>query len=162
MAATSPLLSAFNTGWKTYQDLLIPSLAPLTPEQLTMRSAPNLRTLGEIATHLVAARARWFSSTLNEGDAEIAEIGVWDREGQPARSAAELIHGLEVTWALMQDALARWSDVDLAEPFTRVRYGESHTLTRAWIIWHLLEHDLHHGGEISFLLGQHGLTAPDL
>jgi hypothetical protein len=33
---------------------------------------------------------------------------------------------------------------------------------RKWVIWHLLEHDLHHGGELSFVLGMHGLAAPDL
>jgi hypothetical protein len=27
------------------------------------------------------------------------------------------------------------------------------------MIWHLIEHDLHHGGELSFTLGMHRLTA---
>ncbi|HEX4716084.1 MAG TPA: DinB family protein [Ktedonobacteraceae bacterium] len=31
-------------------------------------------------------------------------------------------------------------------------------MTRQWIIWHVIEHDLHHGGEISLILGTHGLT----
>jgi len=30
------------------------------------------------------------------------------------------------------------------------------------VIWHLIEHDLHHGGEIALTLGLHGLAAPDL
>ena len=29
-------------------------------------------------------------------------------------------------------------------------------MTRAWIVWHLIEHDLHHGGEISQSLGMIG------
>ncbi len=28
---------------------------------------------------------------------------------------------------------------------------------RGWVVWHTLEHDLHHGGEISQILGSHGL-----
>ena len=32
-------------------------------------------------------------------------------------------------------------------------------LSRAWVVWHVLEHDLHHGGEISLTLGMHGVTA---
>lgn len=40
--------------------------------------------------------------------------------------------------------------------------GEEETFTRQWVIWHLLEHDLHHGGEISFVLGMHDLVAIDL
>jgi uncharacterized damage-inducible protein DinB len=34
--------------------------------------------------------------------------------------------------------------------------------TRQWIIWHLIEHDLHHGGELFYTLGAHGLRVPDL
>jgi uncharacterized damage-inducible protein DinB len=30
------------------------------------------------------------------------------------------------------------------------------------VIWHLMEHDLHHGGEISQILGSHGVSAPNL
>ena len=35
-------------------------------------------------------------------------------------------------------------------------------LSRAWVVWHVLEHDLFHGGEISFALGMHGLTGIDI
>ena len=31
-------------------------------------------------------------------------------------------------------------------------FGSLHT-TRQWVIWHLIEHDVHHGGEISLTLG---------
>ena len=31
--------------------------------------------------------------------------------------------------------------------------------SRAWMVWHVLEHDLHHGGEISLTLGMHGIDA---
>jgi hypothetical protein len=40
--------------------------------------------------------------------------------------------------------------------------GEEETFTRQWVIWHLIEHDVHHGGEISFALGMHGLAAINL
>jgi hypothetical protein len=32
-------------------------------------------------------------------------------------------------------------------------------LSRAFILYHLMEHDLHHGGELSLTLGMHGLTS---
>jgi uncharacterized damage-inducible protein DinB len=31
---------------------------------------------------------------------------------------------------------------------------------RGWIIWHLIEHDLHHGGELFYTLGSHGIEVP--
>ncbi len=32
-------------------------------------------------------------------------------------------------------------------------------LTRQWIIWHVLEHEILHGGELSLALGTYGLKA---
>ena len=43
-----------------------------------------------------------------------------------------------------------------------VQDGERYADSRQWIIWHLIEHELHHGGELSLTLGVHGLAAPDL
>jgi hypothetical protein len=35
-------------------------------------------------------------------------------------------------------------------------------MIKRWYNWHAIEHDLHHGGELSFALGMHGLPAIDL
>jgi uncharacterized damage-inducible protein DinB len=40
--------------------------------------------------------------------------------------------------------------------------GERPSRSRQWIVWHLVEHDVHHGGEISFSLGMHGVAGLDL
>ena len=79
-----------------------------------------------------------------------------------ARSSMELIRGLETSWQLMADALARWTYEDMQKTFTRDWRGDHYALSRSWVVWHLIEHDLHHGGELSLSLGMHGLTAPDI
>jgi uncharacterized damage-inducible protein DinB len=87
----------------------------------------------------------------------------WDDDGQPERSAAELVAALEATWALMTDCFARWTPDDLTQTFLRKRAdGTTIDRSRNWVIWHVLEHDLHHGGEVSLWLGINGLAAPDL
>jgi uncharacterized damage-inducible protein DinB len=63
---------------------------------------------------------------------------------------------------MIDDCLRRWTPDDLAEEFTRERRSGTQTITRQWVIWHLMEHDLHHGGEISQILGSHGVPALDL
>jgi len=35
-------------------------------------------------------------------------------------------------------------------------------VSRQCIFWHVIEHDLHHGGELSFSLGMHGSAAVDI
>jgi hypothetical protein len=34
--------------------------------------------------------------------------------------------------------------------------------SRQWIIWGILEHDIHHGSEISTTLGVHGLPVVEM
>ena len=34
--------------------------------------------------------------------------------------------------------------------------------TRGWVLWHLMEHEAHHGGAISIALGANGLPSLDL
>jgi len=162
MTEAQPTLTTFYKGWEDYQAKLIAALAPLTPEQLALRAAPNVRAIGELAVHIAATRAGWFHRAIGEGGDETAPLLEWQAEGAPARSADELARGLEATWRLMRGALERWTPEDMAQPFPREWRGQTYTLTRQWIIWHLIEHDLHHGGELGFSLGMHGLAAPDL
>jgi uncharacterized damage-inducible protein DinB len=155
---------AFYQGWENYQDLLIKAITPLTPEQLAYRPAPQLRSVGENARHIIGARVRWCHMALGLGDEAFAALGRWDRRDMPTRSAAELVSGLRDSWKVLGAALEGWTpaDLDYAIPNTDREPGEPEVYTRQWIIWHLIEHDLHHGGEISQLLGMHNLTGLDL
>ncbi|HEU5437783.1 MAG TPA: DinB family protein [Ktedonobacterales bacterium] len=160
MADQDPLLTGILDGWRRYNDLLADALSPLSDEQLDLRIAQHLRSIRELATHLVGVRAGWFHRGLGEGGEEIAAIAQWQQTEQPPRSASELVAGLGTTWRLIEDAVTRWTPEQLAEQIEVERYGRRSTLTRPWVTWHVLEHDLHHGGELGYSLGMHNLAAP--
>src|SRR5438046_7596682 len=101
--------SVLYQGWHDYQVRLIKAIAPLSPEQLALRAAPELRTIGEIVTHIIRVRASWFIFDLHEGGEGMASFMTWDRPGMPTRSAAELVAGLETTWRLAQAVLEHWT-----------------------------------------------------
>jgi uncharacterized damage-inducible protein DinB len=149
-------------GWSAYQDQLITALEPLGPEQLELRVTPELRSIREIATHIVSVRASWFHTALGVGDEAFAAIREWQRPGAPPRTAAELVAGLRETWRVMTQAMAGWSAADLAAKVEGVRHGEPFSLVRGWVLWHVIEHDLHHGGEISYALGMYSLPGVDI
>lgn len=157
----TPALALLQTGWPTYQGKLVSAVVPLTAAQLDLRLGPNLRTVRTQIAHIIAARAYWYHLVMQEGPAEIAPVAGWDDEGQPAWTASELVSGLERTWAIIAGGLARYTVADLAQTFPRPR-NPSQARARQWIVWHVLEHDLHHGGELSFVLGANGLPAIDL
>jgi uncharacterized damage-inducible protein DinB len=162
MTDDQALIPSIFQGWHQYQMALIRALEPLDAEQLALRAGPRLRPIGQIATHMIGARARWFYLLMGEGGADFDAMGKWDRRGRRARTAAELVSGLERTWQGMQEAIARWTPADWQQTYPGEDASEPEIITRQWVIWHLIEHDLHHGGEISLTLGIHGLAAPDL
>ncbi len=162
MAEDNRTLDTFYENWKQYQDLVKAAIAPLTEEQLELRAAPHLRTVRELAIHMIGTRVGWFTGFLGESDEVLKSISLVGRDESLKLTADQLVHDLEVTWQMIADALARWSSADMATTFTRERGGQTHTMPRQWVIWHLIEHDLHHGGELSLTLGMHGLTGVDI
>ena len=155
-------LSPFYGGWDVYQQHLVAAIAPLTAEQLALRAAPQQWSIGILAAHVIAARVGWFHLRMGEGSSDLAPMEAWDEDGEPLRSAVELVAGPEATWKMIQDALARWTPADLGQVFPHPFREDWPARSRQWIIWHVLEHDIHHGGELSSILGAHGLAAVDL
>lgn len=158
LPTSSNLIDAIVEGLKDYHSQLVLIVGSLTPEQCTIRVAPNLRSVGEIVAHIIAARAGWFYDVLHEGSDEIGAMGHWDEEDQPDRTPAEFVSALQGTWKMIEDALTRWTPQYLAVQIVLPWIGPKYPITRPWVIWHLIEHDLHHGGELAHTLGMQGLT----
>jgi len=160
MADDNFTLTTIYASWKEYQDRLKASLAPLTAEQLALRAAPGLRSIGENAAHIIGCRIGWFAFTLGEDrGADPYLLTNWGEPDAPVPAAAELAQALDHTWQFMADCIARWSPDDMRTTFPDDWDGVQVQLSRAWIVWHVLEHDLHHSGEISLTLGMHGIPA---
>ena len=159
-------LATFYKGWAGYQQNLVKMLAPLSAEQLALPTSARHWTLGMVAQHIVGNRVWWFQMWMGEGNPELAPLAHWDPADaveQHPLDAAALVAGLEATWEMIADALARWTAADLARMFSppaamseeeRDAFGD---LSRQWIIWHVLEHEMLHGGELSLALGGYGL-----
>ena len=154
-------LLSFYKGWDAYQKLLVKAISPLSSDQLTLRVAPHLRSVGENVAHIISGRVSNFL-VLGEAGAEIAPLETWDEEGAPPRSAAELVSGLEVTWQMIQSALTRWTVANLNDVFEDVENETVSRYTRQSILWSTIKHDLHHSGEVSLTLGTHHLDGLDL
>jgi uncharacterized damage-inducible protein DinB len=145
--------------WQAYQGLLKQAITPLTADQLTLRLGSQ-RSAGEIITHMVAVRAWYLHGVMHEGGADIAALIDWDKADAPPRSSAELLMGFDQTWQLLTDCLASWTEADLRETFFINWRGQDEL--RRWVVWHILEHEIHHGGELSFTLGSYGLAGVDV
>lgn len=155
-------LDVIYENWRGYNEKLRTSVAPLTAEQLTLQPAPGMWPLGQILQHIISVRAGWFSGTLQENDPTMNQYMEWGQRESPARSGAELARGLDETWSFIESRLQRWTPDECAQTFPDEWDGQVYQLSRSWVIYHVLEHDLHHGGEASLLLGMNGLRGVDL
>lgn len=140
-------------SWQDYQEALKRAIAPLTEEQLQRRLMPDLRTAGEIAEHIVFGRALHLHRTLGERVAELTPFLRWEDADDPSHTAAEILHGLELTWRLIVACLMHGSPTDTIS---------AEEIPVRQTIWGLLDHDLPHAGELSLLLGAEGMPGVEI
>lgn len=157
---TPSTLEVIYESWRAYQARLRDCIAPLTDAQLSLQPAAHMWPLGQIAQHIISARAGWFSGVLQDADETMEAYMHWGQRDSPPRSATELAQGLDETWAFIEARLRRWTPDDCAMTFPDEWEGQVYEHSRSWVIYHVLEHDLHHGGEIALILGMHGLPTP--
>jgi uncharacterized damage-inducible protein DinB len=175
---TIAALRPVSEGWAKHQALVIDTLRGLTPGQLDLRTAPHQWAIWQLAAHVAGSRAYWFHDVLGEGDPATRDLfrvdrttvpnlslddAGWEDDEDHPRNAEELVDGLQRTWTMVHDCLRRWTaedlDASIQRPASTTRPSRTHQ--RGWVMWHVLEHDLHHGGEISQILGSNGLTGLD-
>ena len=140
-------------SWQDYQEALMRAIAPLTEEQLQRQLIPGLRTAGEIAEHTVFGRALHLHRTLGERVAELTPLLRWEDADEPPHTAAEILHGLELTWRFITAYLLGGLSTDSIP---------EEELPIMQTIWGLLDHDLPHAGELSLLLGVDGLPGVEI
>jgi len=153
-------------GWDQFQRDLVKVVKPLSQEQLALPVSSAHWPIGMLVQHILNDRLWWFHLWMGEASPETAAFMHWEDEEKPViRPTAELVAGLEATWEMIAGCLARWTVADLDAVFEppaslsereRQLFGPS---TLQEILFHVLRHDIHHGGELAVGLGAHGLPS---
>jgi uncharacterized damage-inducible protein DinB len=161
-----PHVIDFFAGWEQHNALLTKRIEPLSDEQLVLAPGEGLWSIRMLACHIVASRAWWFNEWMGEGDDELRRLIPMDDDSDVTKPDAETIcAALDKSWSDIRSCLARWTEADLRAQFQRPARNARHGRPwrdRRYIIWHVAEHDVHHGGEISLILGMHGLPGLDM
>jgi uncharacterized damage-inducible protein DinB len=172
----NPLDSLHNIfdGWNGYQQSIVHAVTPLTPEQLRWRPKENFNSVGELVRHISLGRLTWLLRMDAPGSAAAAElIPEWVHDGDGNRNMvesavaiteqpAELVRWLNLTWQIIETCLASWAVPDLFHTYAHRWNGQVYDVSRQWTLWRLMNHDIHHGGELSLMLGLQGIEAFEL
>lgn len=156
-------LSTIFDGWDGYQTSIVHAVEPLTPEQLNWRPGPNLRSVGELAGHIASGRLSWFKRMPAPGSVDLAlKAQSVNAGGEITGDRDVLIYWLNATWTMIADTLKQWTVADLRRSYRHAYAGQVYAVSYQWIIWRILTHDIHHGGELALMLSMQGLETPEL
>jgi len=173
---TEPIdsLQSIFAGWNGYNQSIINAVKPLTPEQLSWRPKADFYSVGELARHISLGRLTWLMRMGAPGSFEVAgQINDWEQDSDGNRNIvegsiaiteqpAELVRWLEITWQVIDNMLTTWQVGDLSQTYSHQWNGEIYAVSRQWTLWRLINHDIHHGGELSLMLGLQGIEAFEL
>lgn len=160
-------------GWNGYQTSLVHAVEPLTAEQLAWRPAEERRSVGELVRHVALGRITWFARMRGPGlEQAMARVPRWYTDGDSSRHAVEdsvpanpagtLVEWLHLSWEPIHAVLDEWTTDDLSVTFTHRFLGKDYALSRQWVLWRIMSHDVHHGGQLAMMLALQGIPAVEL
>jgi len=165
----SPLITFYQQGWENHQQAVVKCFAALSPEQLALPAGSNQRSIGELLDHMIGARYNWFYLWMGEGEPHLDWDDGEDNVEPTAYKTASLVSMFEKSWRVISSAMARWTPADLEQMITppashqawlrNQGLEEEPPHTRQWIVWHVMEHEIHHGGELSLALGTYEIPS---
>lgn len=145
----------FFKHWDEVRANLFRALDLLKDDQLDFVPREGLWSLGKVARHIANAEEGWFRYVIAR------EHDQW-----PTAYPAADYPTVESVKTLLSDVHARTlayldtMSLDDLEKTITAPSGDEFSLY--WIIWHVIDHELHHRGEIYLMLGLLGLEAPDI
>ncbi len=164
---TRPLTELY-PDWPQHARRMRDAVVGLTTEQLALRAGPANDPIWALAAHAAGARVYWLCGVFGQPGAETTPfpdpasgLGWEDEPGHP-RSGEELAWALDSSWEVLRATLDRWTVDDLARTASRDLGSTTQVHSRASMLGRLSTHDAFHAGEISQLLGVHGLPTIDL
>ena len=111
--------------------------------------------VGQIMLHIADAEDGWFRYAVS------GELDQWPEqytlENYPHKSDIQAV--LAAVHQRTEHTLAAL-DEDALTQGIRFPWGTSASML--WVIWHVIEHEIHHRGELSLILGMLGREAPDV
>lgn len=141
--------------WAQVRRDLFRALDKLSDQQLQFVPRERLWSLGTVACHIASAEEGWLRYVVTR---ELDEF--------PKDYNLEKYPTVEAIKALLSDVHARTDayleTVGVADLDRMVETPWGNLLSLRWIIWHVLEHEIHHRGEIYLMLGLLGMEGPDI
>jgi uncharacterized damage-inducible protein DinB len=132
--------------WELIRIGLISTIQSFEEEELAYTPFTGSWSAGEIMLHIANAEEGWLQYAVAR---EIDEWPVaYSLEDFPEKDS--IIKKLNNVHDWTEEYLSRLTEEDLTSSIT-TPWGDDFPIL--WILWHLVEHEIHHRGELSLILG---------
>ncbi|MCV4234137.1 DinB family protein [Virgibacillus sp. LDC1] len=151
-----PEIGRWIWGLEDVRRTILKRLEGVRHEHLNHR-ADGRQSIGSLLYHIALIEADWLYVEVLESDwdPKIKACFPWDHRTEdnhlsevPDQSLDEHLHRMQ---RVRHELLAHFKGMDLSD-WRRVRQLEPYDVTPEWVIYHLIEHESHHRGQIFQLL----------
>ena len=141
--------------WKLVRKGLLKILGMFQEDELHFTPYEGAWSVGEILLHIANAEQGWFRYAVTR------EFDEW-----PSGHTLDNYSSFEAIQSLLQE-VHDWTEDYISglntEDYQKViELPWDEKIHLGWIIWHVLEHEIHHRGELSFILGLLGREGLDV
>jgi len=140
--------------WKQIRNDLIFTINQFTDDELRYVPFENSWSVGQIAVHIANAENGWFQHVLLQNMDSWPEDKIEDYQTRGA-----IIARLTEVHRSTEAYLDQLEEEDL-DAIIEAPWGDKFPVR--WIFWHLFEHEIHHRGELSMILGLLGRQGLDV
>ncbi len=141
--------------WKQVRGGLLHTIDLFREDELLFLPCEKSRTVGGTLLHIADAEEGWFRYAVTK------ELEAWPSqftlENYPNREAIK--KALTDVHKLTEEYLDTLEESDM-DRIIHMPWDEKFHL--GWILWHVLEHEIHHRGELSLVLGLLGREGLDV
>ena len=147
--------SALFSHWQQVHQDTLQTIANFLPGDLAFKPFETSWTAAQIMLHIAEAEEGWFQYVV------LHKLDDWPKQYTPENfpTREDILSALQKVHQQTQRYLASLDESDLEREIISP-WGDKFQL--GWIIWHVLEHEIHHRGELSVMLGMLGREGLDV
>jgi uncharacterized damage-inducible protein DinB len=140
--------------WEQVRTDLLATIDRFSQDELSYIPFEGSWPVGQIMLHIAECEDHWLHGLVRR---ELSPPIDYKFSDYPTSASIKAV--LNIAHSRTLSLLDGLDEKDLDRTY-QTRFGETFTLY--WIIWHVLEHEIHHRGELSLILGLLGREGLDV
>jgi len=147
-------LAAYFSNYFTVRRELVEAVKNMTPEQLAWKASNYPNSIGKLLVHIAETEYWWVTVVALKKEETFDE-----NKFENLKELSEILGSLEY----YHDEFSRFLENEDIDNWDRIFYeikGRDEKVSQRWLVWHVVEHQARHRGQIFMLMRMQGLEVP--